>query len=1250
MKRLWYLASLSAVLPTAAAQQRIPVAADVATSTAVSRAVTPPASALDKPEVDLAQRRPGVDGGARPTFAAVLDDAVPLPIPARVQATPQGDVIVEPASGNPHYLGFAAGDYYPPSDERLDPALLAQAAAVYAQGRASRETYGFVMFDKRITQARLDLLESHGVRVLDFHPFHCVKVALPLFGLDALAAEPDLRWIGVARPAQKLHPRLTEQLAQTPVGRTIDVYVNLFESDLCAASTVETFGSVSTLTGGRIDPGDPAAGPKRTQSNGWQQAALSALGVDVVEYVEPIRAFRARVLPGQLETLAALDFVQFIESDETPGLEHDFSTALIQSDTTRASYSGATQLAVTAGQVDSGFDAGHWDLIHTNAVGWDFSGSPGPWTDGCEHGSHVAGTALGNGWSGVPELIGNAPGLGWGGAGRYYNVKHFNQSCGFSGAALSSVTSLLHASYFDGVSTTPRPMLINNSWGTSPGASPYIGTEADARLLDDEVYFYVQDYVWSAGNYGTSGIGLQGGAKNVLTVGSVQAYGVSGFGSIGDLAWDSSRGPMGDQRWKPNVCAPGVDILSVDANSTTGHSYKSGTSMATPHVSGVVAQLLDAYSFLRYSPSRSDCLLMASAVTRNNQALTTPSDSHLREFGTGRVDAHKAMWGTSDSSWTNWGFFMSSNTYSYADFTINPGCTRLVVAMHYAESQASSGASQALKNNWDLYLDQAPIDPNFNTGDWFAQQSTRDNTEIRILDFPQVGAWRWKVWPTSSVTGCDMSVTIYAYYGSTTPDLVVTTTQDKYYAKPGENVDVTGWVYNPSSVAAGVGLEPNFAGGSLSDSLRSLGDGTVAHFMDNYPSYGQNVTLGDMPAGQWKGNIWRLAWWSEGVKNMTVGSVSDNAVDHTAGAQIVVDGTAPNDVTNLTSTTHTAGQWSSNWNASFVWDPSFDALAGLAGYSISFSSGGPSTPPAAANWFGTGYDTFGLPSSGPGGYYMNVRAVDNAGNASWNTASFGPVLIDIDAPTDPSNLISTSHTPGVEGCNSLISMQWDDGSDADSGVLGYTCQFDFDPFTDMTGGAVIVVGTGNGTYAQDVGPSEYPFYFHVATVDVAGNFSGTLHAGPFYTSVTPTEYCTPKINSLGCVPDMHFSGLSSASATSGFTVWVSAVRNNKAGILFYGNTGRASGPFSGGTLCLNGPLRRVQNLNSGGNPPPTNDCSGSYSVDMNAFRAGLLGGNPASFLSIPGTTVDCQFWGRDPGFPAPNNTTLSGGVEFVVCN
>ncbi len=144
-----------------------------------------------------------------------------------------------------------------------------------------------------------------------------------------------------------------------------------------------------------------------------------------------------------------------------------------------------------------------------------------------------------------------------------------------------------------------------------------------------------------------------------------------------------------------------------------------------------------------------------------------------------------------------------------------------------------------------------------------------------------------------------------------------------------------------------------------------------------------------------------------------------------------------------------------------------------------------------------------------------------------------------------------------------------------------------------------------------------------------------------------TTYCVAKVNSLGCTPSLTATGTPSASATSGFVLSTVNVINNKPGLYLYTNNGRANTPFQGGTLCVAGPVRRSVALNSSGNPPP-NDCSGDYQLDFSAFGQGLLGGAPEPFLTVIGTMVNAQCWGRDNGSPFPNNSTLSNGVEWTV--
>ncbi|MBK8180119.1 MAG: hypothetical protein IPK67_14790 [Planctomycetes bacterium] len=159
--------------------------------------------------------------------------------------------------------------------------------------------------------------------------------------------------------------------------------------------------------------------------------------------------------------------------------------------------------------------------------------------------------------------------------------------------------------------------------------------------------------------------------------------------------------------------------------------------------------------------------------------------------------------------------------------------------------------------------------------------------------------------------------------------------------------------------------------------------------------------------------------------------------------------------------------------------------------------------------------------------------------------------------------------------------------------------------------------------------------------------TGVTHA-VLWRRLQTAIYCVGKQNSLGCTPSISFGGSPSASGPANFIVSASNVRNQVPGILLYGASGRSAAPFSGGTLCVGLPLYRGPGVNSNGSNAPAADCTGLFSTNMNAFRAGQLGGNPQPFLSVPGTTVNCQYWGRDPGLSAPNNAQLSNALEYEI--
>ena len=161
-----------------------------------------------------------------------------------------------------------------------------------------------------------------------------------------------------------------------------------------------------------------------------------------------------------------------------------------------------------------------------------------------------------------------------------------------------------------------------------------------------------------------------------------------------------------------------------------------------------------------------------------------------------------------------------------------------------------------------------------------------------------------------------------------------------------------------------------------------------------------------------------------------------------------------------------------------------------------------------------------------------------------------------------------------------------------------------------------------------------------------------IYSGLAWGPVPPLQFILPEQNYiLRLHATISGQGFACAVARSGFTIRASDVPNRKQGLVMYSTSGAQDVPFQGGTLCINLPIHRSSAVNSGGNPIPVNDCSGSWSIDFHTVLFSLNpmdGANPPPPPIAPGTTIFAQWWGRDPGYPARFNSILSDALQFAL--
>lgn len=285
---------------------------------------------------------------------------------------------------------------------------------------------------------------------------------------------------------------------------------------------------------------------------------------------------------------------------------------------------------VTIGVLDSGVDADHAALRGayrgrqadgsvSNDHNWfdAVEGTLEPF-DATGHGSHVTATAVG----GDPEhTIGVAP------AAKFISARIMD----FRGdtdlaTILAGLSWMLAPTDVHGQNPEPTraPDIVSASWGVALGEHPPELRRAFQALEDAGIAAVV-----AAGNAGPGPgtIGEPGAYDTALTVGASDW--------ADRIATFSSRGTPGDPGRKPDVVAPGVDIVSArPGDDHAQYSQRSGSSMATPAVAGVLALLKSRHPEL--TPAQLRDAVRGSAVDLGPVGFDPDS-------GNGRVDALAAI-------------------------------------------------------------------------------------------------------------------------------------------------------------------------------------------------------------------------------------------------------------------------------------------------------------------------------------------------------------------------------------------------------------------------------------------------------------------------------------------------------------------------------------------------------------------------------------------------------------------------------
>lgn len=388
---------------------------------------------------------------------------------------------------------------------------------------------------------------------------------------------------------------------------------------------------------------------------------------------------RVQIPTSRIPDVASIEEVSWIEEYVQPVIHNDIAAGIIKVNNTRDNYwlTGNGQIVAVC---DTGLDTGNKNTMHLDLRGRVLkiidSKGDGSVADQSGHGTHVAGSVLGNGVLSGGQYSGMAP-----------EAELVFQAAG-DGTAYLTLPDDLSEMFYEVYLLGAR--IHTNSWGSTNKSYTSYTQKVDKFMWDHPDMLIL----FSAGNSGKDSngdgvidqrsIGSPGNAKNCLTVGASENergenFGISPYLTWGSGSWInffpsnpitndymannregiaafSSRGPTNDNRIKPDLVAPGTFIASTRSSQATGtgwgviddnYLYMGGTSMSTPIVAGAAALVRQYYTDIGGLENPSAALIKATLINGAHDMTPGQYDTGTHQEITGRPD-YSQGWGRVD--------------------------------------------------------------------------------------------------------------------------------------------------------------------------------------------------------------------------------------------------------------------------------------------------------------------------------------------------------------------------------------------------------------------------------------------------------------------------------------------------------------------------------------------------------------------------------------------------------------------------